>query len=231
MIKEYAIIVAGGTGSRIHSEYPKQFLILNKVPVLYHSIKAFHDYSNNIEIIIAMNPDYIDLWKTLCKKYDLNLSHKITKGGNTRFHSVQNALNFIKSEKGNVAIHDAARPIITKGFIKDCYDAVKLKKAIIPCIDIYESLRKTEGNISKPIDRNKVKIVQTPQCFNLSIIKKAYKQKYSTEFTDDATVYEKSEQKKVSLIKGLNNNLKITTDSDIELADFLLKKQVNTHLH
>jgi len=222
MVKEYAIIVAGGTGSRMNSEHPKQFLILNKLPVLYHSIKAFHDYSNNIEIIVAMNPDYIALWKTLYKKYELNISHQITKGGKTRFHSVQNALNFIKNEKGNVAIHDAARPIITKEFIKDCFSAVKLKKAIIPCIDIHESLRKTEDNTSKPINRNKIKIVQTPQCFKLSDIKRAYKQKYSNAFTDDATVYEKSEQKKVSIINGLKNNLKITTVSDLKLAEFLI---------
>ena len=222
MVKEYAIIVAGGTGSRMNSEHPKQFLILNELPVLYHSIKAFHEYSKNIEIIVAMNPDYIDHWKTLCKKHALNLSYKITKGGKTRFHSVQNALNFIKNEKGNVAIHDAARPIITKEFIKDCFSAVKLKKAIIPCIDIHESLRKTEGNTSKPINRNKVKIVQTPQCFKLSDIKSAYKQKYSDAFTDDATVYEKSEQKKVSIINGLKNNLKITTVSDLKLAEFLI---------
>ena len=231
MIKEFAIIVAGGTGSRMNNELPKQFLVLNKLPVLYHSIKAFHDYSNKTEIIIAIKSEYIYLWESLCKKYKLNLPHKITNGGKTRFHSVQNALNIIKHENGVVAIHDAARPIITKEFIKDCYEAAKLKRAIIPCIDIHESLRKSEGNTSKPIDRDKVKIVQTPQCFDLSAIKKAYKQKYRPEFTDDAAVYERSEQKKVSLIKGLNNNLKITTDSDLKLAEFLLKKPVNTHLH
>ena len=114
--------------------------------------------------------------------------------------------------------------MIDKYFIKDCFSAVKDKKAIIPYIDIYESLRKTGNNASKPIDRNKVKIIQTPQCFELSIIKKAYKQEYKKEFTDDATVYESLEKKDVHLIKGLKNNIKITVASDLNMAEYLLKE-------
>lgn len=224
MIKEYVIIVAGGKGSRMSNELPKQFLILNNSPVLFHSIKAFHNYSSSLEIIIAMHPEYIDVWKGLCAKYDLNIPHKITHGGETRFHSVQNALSSIECKNGYVAIHDAARPMIDKYFIKDCFSAVKDKKAIIPYIDIYESLRKTGNNASKPIDRNKVKIIQTPQCFELSIIKKAYKQEYKKEFTDDATVYESLEKKDVHLIKGLKNNIKITVASDLNMAEYLLKE-------
>ena len=223
MLKEYAIIVAGGKGSRMGKELPKQFLILNNLPVLFHSIKAFYDYSNSLEIIIAMHPEYINDWKDLCIKYNLNIPHKITSGGETRFHSVQNALNAISTDNGYVAIHDAARPMINKDFIKDCFSAVKIEKAVIPYLDIHESLRKTENNTSKPIDRNKVKIVQTPQCFELNIIKKAYKQKFKTDYTDDATVYESLEQNSVHLIKGLKNNIKITVDSDLRLAEFLLK--------
>lgn len=231
MAEEFAIIVAGGTGSRMRNELPKQFLNIKEIPLLFYSIRAFYDYSGKAEIILVMNADYIELWNELCKKYNFNIPHRIVKGGKRRFHSVQNGLKAIHKTNGIVAIHDAARPLITKEFIKQCYEAARDKKAIIPYIDIHESLRKTDGNISKPINRDKVKIIQTPQCFSLELIKNAYKQNYNSKFTDDATVFERSGLAKISLIKGLKYNIKITEKSDLKLAEFLIKDMISTHLH
>lgn len=220
-MKKYAIIVAGGSGRRMKSDTPKQFLVLNDEPILFHTLRKFHSFNDSIEIILALPEKDISFWKELCENNSFEIPHQIVIGGQTRFHTVKNAISLIK-EECLIAVHDGVRPLVTSGTIEKCYNKAEQEGNAIPVINIAESIRETIPNGSKPVDRNKFFLVQTPQVFKSKILIEAYKQEFDESFTDDASVVEKCSIK-INMVEGNKENIKITTPSDLKIAELLLK--------
>lgn len=222
-MKKYVIIVAGGKGIRMSSDLPKQFLILGEKPILMHTIQRFAEYDPTIKIILVLPQDQQDYWKGLCRQYDFMVPHKIANGGDTRFQSVKNGLAFIR-ERGLVGIHDGVRPFVTTEVIDRCYKTAETAGAVIPVIDIVETVREVLPEGSRSVNRNLYKIVQTPQVFQNDLLLRAYNQLYREEYTDDATVVESCDIK-VTLVEGNRENIKITTPFDLMLGKEILEKE------
>lgn len=219
---KYIIIVAGGKGLRMGSDIPKQFLLLAGRPVLMRTIEAFYHYDKQIHIILVLPDDHQSYWGELCSRYNFNIPVQIVSGGETRFHSVKRGLDLI-TEDGLVGIHDGVRPFVSESVISRCYEEAEEKQAVIPVIDVYETIRKLQGTESAAVPRNLYKLVQTPQVFNVSLLKAAYKQSYSSSFTDDASVVE-ALGKKIFMIEGNRGNIKITTPFDLKIGELLLEQ-------
>ena len=221
-MKKYAIIVAGGSGQRMQSAVPKQFLLLQGKPVLYHSLAAFHSADPLTELILVLPAEQFDYWKSLITKLPA-IPHRLIAGGNSRFHSSQNAIESI-SEDGIVAIHDGVRPLIEPELINNGFQtAIDLGNAVL-AVASKDSVRcySTQKEGYEHLNRESIRIIQTPQIFALKDLKKAFKQDYSADFTDDARVVE-SIGVKINLVEGSYRNLKITTPEDLNLAEVLLK--------
>jgi 2-C-methyl-D-erythritol 4-phosphate cytidylyltransferase len=221
-MKKIAIIVAGGTGTRMKGKTPKQFIDVNGKPVIIYSFEAFFQYDNSIRFILALNAGYFSLWDEIIKKYPVFSGHTIVPGGKTRFHSVMNALKMVE-EESLVAIHDAVRPLVSQGTISRCFDVAGINGSAVPCLEISESLREITSAGNRQVDRDRFRTIQTPQVFRSDILKKAYKQKYRISFTDDATVVETTGHK-ITLVEGNRENIKITTQEDLILAAKILNK-------
>ncbi|MFC3563652.1 2-C-methyl-D-erythritol 4-phosphate cytidylyltransferase [Pedobacter jamesrossensis] len=222
MMKYYAVIVAGGSGNRMQTETPKQFLLLNNLPVLMHTIKAFAHSDTQPKILVVLHQDQHNYWKRLCNEFNFNVPHQIIAGGSERFHSVQNAIDTI-DEDSFVAIHDAVRPLISKQLIDNSYKkAIEIGNVIV-AVQSSDSVRLSKEGQTLAIKRNEVYLVQTPQIFNIAILKAAYKQPFEASFTDDASVVEALGEK-INIIDGERNNIKITYPIDLELAEMLLNK-------
>ena len=221
-MNEYLIIVAGGTGTRINSDVPKQYLLLNNTPIIIHSINRFLSYNKSIRIICCVHKDYIKHAQDLMSEYFSAHKIIITEGGETRFHSVKNGLKLIQDNNSVVAIHDAARPLVSIGTIKRCFDSARNFNSGVPVIKMNESIRITEGEKNKSVDRNNYRIVQTPQCFSTNLLQQAFMVAYKEIFTDDATVFENAEHS-ITLVEGNSENTKITLPIDIAIAEVLLK--------
>lgn len=218
------VIVAGGKGLRVGADIPKQFLPLAGKPMLIHTIEKFYEFDKDIHIVLVLHSDYFPFWVNLCKEYNFTIKCELVIGGATRFESVKNGLDAVPNDS-IVAIHDAARPFVTKELIAQCYSKVAEKQCgVIPVVDEKNSLREVIGQKHKPLDRDKVKIVQTPQVFPAHLIKKAYEVKFNPLFTDDATVAENNGIT-VELIPGNDSNIKITTMEDLHYASFLLSRK------
>lgn len=222
MLKKALLITAGGKGLRMQSETPKQFIIINRKPVLLHSIEPFLKYTPDIEIVVVLPENLIDQWKELCKQCNFLYKHQIVPGGPTRFHSVKNGLKYV-SDNCIVAIHDGVRPMVSHETIERSYTFAQRFGNAIPVFDINESVRWVDGIVNKVQDRSKLKIVQTPQVFRSEIIKEAYNQNFDESFTDDASVVE-SRGEKIFLVEGNRENIKITMPADIKIAKALLSK-------
>lgn len=217
----YVVIVAGGSGKRMGAELPKQFLELAGRPVLMHTIERFKTFNNAIEIITVLPENQLRFWLDLQKKHSFAILQTLVKGGSNRFMSVRNGLKFVNSP-GLVAIHDGVRPFVSIDTIKRCFETAEKLGNAIPAISPTESLRIVTEQGSLPVNRFTVKQIQTPQIFNAALIKDAYKQEYSPDFTDDATVLEKTGEK-INLIEGNRENIKITNPEDLLISDALLK--------
>ena len=217
----YVVIVAGGSGKRMEADLPKQFLELAGRPVLMHTIERFLTFSDSIEIITVLPENQLRFWVEIQKKHSFSVPHTLVKGGSTRFQSVKNGLEFVNSP-GLVAIHDGVRPFVSIDTIKRCFEVAEKLGNAIPAISPTESLRIVTGKESVPVSRFQVKQIQTPQVFKAELIKNAYKQNYSNEFSDDATVLEKTGAK-INLIEGNRENIKITNPEDLLISDALLK--------
>ena len=216
-MKKVALIVAGGKGERMNTDMPKQFLVLNDLPILMHSLNAF---SHLDKIILVLPQAQIENWEELCKQYNFILKHTVVAGGINRFGSVKNGL--AKIDEGSiVAIHDGVRPLVSKNLIDKLIGATKKGNGIIPIVAVKDSIRKVEGYKSKAVSRSNLYKVQTPQCFFASTLKDAYKQNFSLFFTDDASVLESNGGKIITII-GEERNLKITTKEDLVLAEALI---------
>ncbi|MGZ3864414.1 MAG: 2-C-methyl-D-erythritol 4-phosphate cytidylyltransferase [Bacteroidia bacterium] len=214
------IIVAGGSGSRMQSKTPKQFELLHGKPVIVYSIEKFLSFDPSIQIIVALAPGYAALFSEVQKQFNLT-GITVVNGGETRFHSVKNGLEKVNEKATVVAIHDAARPLVSLQTIKNTFSAAISYKAAVPVIEMNESLREVSGQHSKAVDRKNYKVVQTPQCFEKEILLNAYQQNYLSSFTDDATVVEATGQP-IHLAEGNVENIKITYPRDLILANSLL---------
>ena len=221
-MKKYAIIVAGGSGQRMQSAVPKQFLLLQGKPVLYHSISAFYQADPQTEIIIVLPADQFDYWNSLISELPF-VPHKLIAGGNSRFHSSQNAIQSI-SEEGIVAIHDGVRPLIEPELISASFKEAISKGNAVLAVASKDSVRffSTENNRFEHLNREAIRLIQTPQIFTSKDLKLAFKQEYSEDFTDDARVVE-SIGVKINLVEGSYKNIKITTPEDLDIAEILMK--------
>ena len=219
-MKKFALIVAGGRGNRMKSEIPKQFLELNGKPLIMHTIELFKQYDSDAEIILVLPKEQYQLWISLCDQYQFHVDCKIAFGGNVRFQSVKNGLEMI-SEDGIVFIHDAVRPLVSMKTIQNCFETAKIKGNALPVIPVSESVRIVKDKKNRILDRNEIMLVQTPQTFRVSLIKKAYDNAVSTDFTDDASVLENMGEN-IHLVEGNRENIKITYPIDLKFADSIL---------
>lgn len=222
MLARYVLIVAGGSGRRMETEVPKQFLLLNGKPVLMHTFEVFYRFSSTISFVLVLPDNEIALWKQLCMDYSFTIPHYIVTGGDTRFQSVKNGLSLIK-EECIVAVHDGVRPLTSIATIEKAFAKAELHGNAVPVIPVNESLREMIGQKSAPADRSRFFIVQTPQCFRISLLKEAYKQTYQEGFTDDATVVEALGET-IHLTEGNFENIKITYPTDLKIAWGLIGK-------
>ena len=227
-MKKYAIIVAGGTGSRMGSAIPKQFLLLNDKPVLYYTLKAFLEAYNDLQIILVFPEEYQDIGKEIIDAYFDYSRIQVTFGGDTRFHSVQNGLKLVNGE-AIVFVHDAVRCLVSIELIHRCYENTLHMGSAVPVVRAKDSVRmlNEEGNDNEVLDRNKVVFVQTPQTFHSKILLPAFEIDYKERFTDEATVVE-AFGLKISLVEGEENNIKITRPVDLQIAGALLEELENS---
>lgn len=221
-MKNYAIIVAGGSGKRIGGKTPKQFLLLDGLPVLMHTINAFASSNSKPSILLVLNERVIAAWEVLCEKHTFKIPHKIIIGGEERFHSVKSALKQLDGE-GLIAIHDGVRPLVSINLIDKCFAQAAELGSAIPAVMASDTIRQRKSTRkSIVLDRDEIFLVQTPQTFRLSLVKEGYNQNFSSTFTDDASVVEKFGTE-VFLIEGERANIKITYQVDLDFAELLLK--------
>ncbi|MDG5799539.1 2-C-methyl-D-erythritol 4-phosphate cytidylyltransferase [Marinilabiliaceae bacterium ANBcel2] len=223
MVKS-VIIVAGGKGVRMGGDIPKQFLLLGGSPLLMHTINRFSDAGFDNIVLVLPSPELQKYWKELCDHYSYGVEHIVAEGGETRFHSVQNGLQFV-DESGYIAVHDGVRPFVSYDTIERVVDEVLKSDAVIPVVEMIESLREISNEESRSCDRTSFCIVQTPQIFKGEVLKKAYQQTFRSTFTDDATVVEAAGYE-ITLVKGNMENIKITTPFDFVVAEALLKEKL-----
>jgi 2-C-methyl-D-erythritol 4-phosphate cytidylyltransferase len=227
---DYVIIVAGGKGLRMGSDIPKQFLPIGGKPVLMRTLERFREYSEDLQIILVLPEAQQDYWQQLCKKYDFKIEYELANGGQTRFHSVQNGLALVPDDaQGVVGVHDGVRPFPSINVIHRCYETARKAKAVIPVIPIVETVRELTGTgsvSSITVPRDKYRLVQTPQTFDIQLLKAANRQPYNDGFTDDASVVE-SYGHPITLVEGNRENLKITTPYDITVAEVIINSQLS----
>ena len=232
--ENYIIIVAGGKGLRMGGDVPKQFLPIGGKPVLMHTLQRFHDYSEELQIILVLPREQQEYWKELCKEYGFTVEHRVADGGATRFHSVQNGLALIPDDaQGVVGVHDGVRPFVSLDVIARCYDTARQTGTAIPVVPVVETLRHIdeEEQASRTVSRADYRLVQTPQTFDIQILKAANSHALSVSgdsvaaiaalFTDDASVVE-AYGHTVTLVDGNRENIKITTPFDLKVAEAML---------
>lgn len=220
-MKKNVIIVAGGKGLRMGNDLPKQFIPIGGKPVLMRTIEAFYRFDQDINIILVLPVSHQDYWKSLCEEYNFSIEHLIANGGETRFHSVKNGLALVTD--GLVGVQDGVRPFGSVEMIKRCFDAAREYPAVIPVIDSTDSLREVvDEDKSRIVDRSKIRLVQTPQVFDLNVLKKAYQTDFKETFTDDASVVE-AMGVDVHLVKGEVTNIKITTPLDLKIGELIIR--------
>lgn len=222
-MKKCAIIVAGGSGTRMGAPLPKQYLEIGGKPILMYTLQKFYKYSSDITLILVIPASDNELWRNLCGQYDFTVPHKVVAGGNSRFQSVKNGLSALDTDHDIVAIHDGVRPFVSRGVIQKSYEEAARSGSAIAVIPLKDSLRIIHDSGSAFQDRRNFRLVQTPQTFQVAKILKAFDTEELSIFTDDATVYE-HQGWEVSLIDGNPENIKITTPEDLDYADYLLKR-------
>jgi 2-C-methyl-D-erythritol 4-phosphate cytidylyltransferase len=218
--ENFAILVAGGTGIRMNTEIPKQFLLLAGQPILMHTIRIFHLFDPGMPLFVTLPESHIPYWEQLCRNHAFTIPHHLIKGGETRFGSVKNALERISGE-GLVAIHDGVRPLVSIDTLKRTFEEAGKSGNAIPVIRMQESIRETRPGGNKEVARENLWIVQTPQVFRKELIKKAYNSAPHQNYTDDATVLETLGET-IHLVEGNPENIKITCPSDLRYAEAIL---------
>jgi len=222
-MKKYAIIVAGGNGTRMGGNIPKQFMLLKDKPLLYYSIGTFLRAFDDLEIVLVLPADFTDLGQEIIDAYFDKNRIRITTGGVTRFQSVKNGLSMI-SEESIIFVHDAVRCLVTKDLVLRCYTKALETGTAIPAIPSKDSTRLITEEGNEAVDRNRVMLIQTPQTFHSKVLLPAFQIDYKDKFTDEATVVE-AFGIKVSLVEGEENNIKITRPVDLLIAERLLEER------
>ena len=242
-IMDYVIIVAGGKGLRMGSDIPKQFLPIGGKPVLMRTLERFREYDTDLQIILVLPEAQQAYWHQLCEEYHFDVAYTLANGGQTRFHSVQNGLAKVPDDaEGVVGVHDGVRPFPSIEVIRNCYETARTAKAVIPVIPVVETLRHISSNgqtrtdtdkkeslspevrcqkESRTVPRDEYRLVQTPQTFDIQLLKAANRQPYNDGFTDDASVVE-SYGHQITLVEGNRENIKITTPYDLKIAEVLI---------
>jgi len=226
MTQEYAIIVAGGKGTRIKSALPKQFIEVAGKPVLLHTLEAFIRYSQKISLILVLPHDDVEIWESIAKKFAFSFPVTLAMGGETRFQSVKNGLAKIPGD-GLVAIHDGVRPLVSEDIIGASFRLAAIHHCAVASVRLKESLRVTDQDRTAAVDRSRYRLIQTPQTFAVGLIREAYEMKEDLSLTDDASVAERAGHP-VSLFEGSYENIKITTPEDLLIATALLNQKNNT---
>jgi 2-C-methyl-D-erythritol 4-phosphate cytidylyltransferase len=219
---DYIIIVAGGKGLRMGTDIPKQFLPIGGKPALMRTLERFREYSADLQIILVLPKAQQAYWHQLCEEYHFDVEYTLANGGQTRFHSVQNGLAKVPDDaQGVVGVHDGVRPFPSIEVIRNCYETAREKKAVIPVIPMVETVRHLEGDSSVTVPRGDYRLVQTPQTFDIQLLKAANRQPYNDGFTDDASVVEAFGYN-ITLVEGNRENIKITTPYDLKIAEVLI---------
>lgn len=232
---DYVIIVAGGKGLRMGTDIPKQFLPVGGKPVLMRTLERFREYAADLQIILVLPKAQQDYWRELCQQYNFDVEYTLANGGETRFHSVQNGLALVPDDaEGVVGVHDGVRPFPSVEVIRNCYETARTAKAVIPVIPIVETVRHlvSESNVQRSITvpRGDYRLVQTPQTFDIQLLKAANRQPYNDGFTDDASVVE-AYGFDITLVEGNRENIKITTPFDMTIAEALLNNNNSVSVH
>lgn len=222
---DYIIIVAGGKGLRMGGDIPKQFMDIGGKPVLMHTIRRFREYSETLQIILVLPHDQQAYWHRLCQEYGFDVPHHVVDGGETRFHSSKNGINAIPDDaEGVVGIHDGVRPFVSVEVIDRCFETARDEYACIPVLPVTDTLRYIDQHGGgKNVLRSDYRIVQTPQTFDIALLKQAFNRPYQESFTDDASVVE-ALGCQVQMVEGNRENIKITTPFDLVVAEALMKR-------
>lgn len=223
MAKRGVIIVAGGSGRRMGSALPKQFMMLGGMPVLARTINTFSEALPSADLVVVLPEEHIALWRNLASRFDIAV-HRCVAGGKERFHSVLHGLEALNDDVEYVAVHDGVRALVSKKLIVRAALAVEEHDAVIPVVDVVDSYRRITEQGSETFPRSELRIVQTPQMFSAELLRRAYKQEYNPSFTDDASVVE-AIGSTITLIDGERSNLKLTTPDDMSWAEWLLSRE------
>ena len=224
-MKKYIIVVAGGKGTRMGGEMPKQFQLIGGKPVVMVTLERLHAADPSIQFILVLPAEHIELWKELCKEYSFAVPLILTQGGSTRFHSVQNGLAQVDDiEEALVGVHDGVRPFVSREVMENCFREAWIHGAAIPMLDLQDSLRHIVGGngVTEVVPRDRYRLVQTPQVFKLSLLRRAYEQRFMESFTDDASVVEALGEQVVG-VEGNRENIKLTTPFDLMVAKTLIE--------
>lgn len=220
-MKKQVIIVAGGSGTRMGTTIPKQFIEIEGKPILLRTLENFYYFDSEMDIVLVLPKHEIETWTRICETFDCKIKHRVIEGGATRFESVKNGLK-LAMDNAVIAIHDGVRPFVSHKTLDDSFKKAIQCGTAVPFIDIVDSIRIKTTNGSVACDRSQIKIVQTPQVFRSEILKEAYLQPYQSTFTDDASVVEHISP--ICLVEGSRENIKITTPFDLQIAELILKK-------
>lgn len=221
-MQEYVIIVAGGSGSRMKSELPKQFLKINGLPILMHTIQAFRKYSDALQIVLVLPAEQIIFWKQLCEEHSFQTAYTLVAGGDSRFASVKNGLDSIQDHEGLVAVHDGVRPVVSKEIIAAGFVKAAEQGSAVTSVPLKDSIRKVEeSGKNQAVDRTAFQLIQTPQTFRLDWMQQAFAVDYNEQFTDCASVLEAAGYP-IHLIPGAYETIKITTPEDLRWAEIYL---------
>lgn len=218
--RKTTIIVAGGSGLRLGGPVPKQFQSVKGRPILMWTIEAFHRFDAAMPLIVVLPQMHFDIWRALCMGHRFFIEHQVVAGGEQRWHSVKAGLEKVEGD-GLVAVHDGVRPLVSKELIGRCFDAAHTHGAAIPVVPVVPSIREATADGSRALDRANLLAVQTPQCFHVDLLRKAFALPYDARFTDEATMVERLGVK-VNLVEGEENNIKVTSVLDLKLVEAFL---------
>ena len=221
MIKRSVIITAGGIGRRTGNVIPKQFLLIGNLPILAHTINAFHLFDQHLEIVVTLPRDWVDYWKSLINSIGFTVPHNIVVGGAERFNSIKNALNKVHGE--HIAVHDGVRPFVSAETIERCFSSLEKFEAVVPVIELKDTIRQGDANNNFAVDRKNFRIIHTPQCFHAEIIRRAYCQEFTENITDDASLVEQLGVK-IYFVSSNAENIKITDQFDLTIAQSFIMK-------
>jgi 2-C-methyl-D-erythritol 4-phosphate cytidylyltransferase len=217
----YAVVVAAGSGKRMGAPLPKQFLPIADKPLVMHTLERLHAFDSEMNLLLVLHPDYMTYWNECVLQHGFEMTHSVVAGGEERFHSVKCALNAIVDMNAVVGVHDGVRPFVSFETLARCYEQAETTGTAVPVIAVNDSLREVIGVTNRAVERSQFRIVQTPQCFRMDILRSAFHQPYSPAFTDDASVVEAAGYS-INLVEGNRDNVKITTPEDLLRAEWLL---------